>query len=243
MPVLHTIKAWLYKNLLEGNKNKYTALVKAERSLSVRDICASAVKRGGTDAGASDMEYAVDAFLKEMAYLLCDGFSVNTGWYNASIHIRGVFTSPDEPFDPAKHSIAVVFHQGKDMRKELIGVNVDIAGEAGAGFFITGVVDLRTGSVNGMITPGRNAAISGGKVKVQGDDPSCGVYFVNAADRARVKVDAADLVENQYNRLLIITPPLPAGTYHVEVTTQYTGGSNILKAPRTAVFDRLLTVT
>ncbi|MDR0451911.1 MAG: DUF4469 domain-containing protein [Treponema sp.] len=44
-------------------------------------------------------------------------------------------------------------------------------------------------------------------------------------------------------RLLIIVPALPAGTYRLEVTTQYaTSGGKLLKSPRTAVFDRLLTV-
>jgi hypothetical protein len=242
MPVLHTIKAWLYENLLTDNKNAYTARVKAERSLSVRDLCASAVERGGADIGAPAMEHAVDLFHKEMVYRLCDGFSVNTGWYHASIHIKGVFPSPTEPFDPGKHSVVVEFRQGVDLRKELGMVSVDIAGKAEAAFFITEVMDLRTGSVNDLVTPGRNAKISGRKLKVQGHDPSCGVYFVNAADGARVKVDPVDIVENQHNHLLIITPPLSAGTYHIEVTTQYTSGPRALKAPRTTVFDRLLTV-
>ena len=47
MAVLHTIKAWLYENLLTEDQNDYAARVSAERTLSVRDICESAVARGG----------------------------------------------------------------------------------------------------------------------------------------------------------------------------------------------------
>ncbi|MDR0785831.1 MAG: leucine-rich repeat protein, partial [Treponema sp.] len=43
------------------------------------------------------MEHAVELFHKEMAYRLCDVFSVNTGWY--STHIKGVFTSITEAFN------------------------------------------------------------------------------------------------------------------------------------------------
>jgi hypothetical protein len=58
-----------------------------------------------------------------------------------------------------------------------------------------------------------------------------------------VKVDEADIVENMNLHLLIIIPALPTGTYRLEVTTQYTGGGGrLLKTPRTATFDRLLTV-
>jgi hypothetical protein len=78
---------------------------------------------------------------------------------------------------------------------------------------------------------------------VEGDDPACGVFFVNEADGTRFKVDGADIVENVSAHLLIIVPPLAAGTYRLEVTTQWTGGGGrLLKAPRTAAFDRLLTV-
>jgi hypothetical protein len=242
MAVLHTIKAWLYENLLTENQNDYAARVTAERTLSVRDICESAVERGGADINAAAMEHAVNLFHKEMAYRLCDGFSVNTGWYNASAHIKGMFTSPTEGFDPAKHTVAVEFRQGVELRRELGMVSVNILGKAESSFFIAEITDLRTGSVNDLLTPGRNARISGGKLKVEGDDPSCGVYFVNQTGGARVKVDAADIVENMNARLLIIVPALEAGTYRLEVTTRYSGSAKPLKAPRTTAFDHLLTV-
>ncbi|MDR2054037.1 MAG: DUF4469 domain-containing protein [Treponema sp.] len=241
MAVLHTIKAWLYENLLTEDQNDFSARVSAERALTVRDVCRSAAERGGADINAAAMEHAVELFHREMAYRLCDGFSVNTSWYNASTHIKGVFTSPAEAFDPAKHTVTVEFRQGAELRRELGMVGVNVLGRAESGFFIAEVTDLRTGSVNDLLTPGRNAKISGGKIKVEGDDPSCGVYFVNEAGSGRVKVDAADIVENRNAHLLIIVPALASGTYRLEVTTQYMGGGKLLKAPRTAAFDRLLT--
>jgi hypothetical protein len=168
---------------------------------------------------------------------------VNTSWYNASTHVRGVFTSPAEPFNPAKHTVAVEFRQGAELRRELGLVSVNILGKAESGFFIAEVLDKRSGSVNDLLTPGRNANISGGKLKVEGTDPLNGVYFVNEADGSRVKVDPADIVENQPAHLLII-PALPVGTYRLEITTQFTGsGGKTLNAPRTTTFDRLLTVS
>jgi hypothetical protein len=243
MAVLHTIKAYLYDNVLTDDPNDLAARVSSERTLSVRDICQSAVERGGADVNADAIEHAVGLFHKEMVYRLCDGFSVNTGWYNASMHIKGVFANPTDAFDPEKHTVTAEFHQGSELRKELGMVSVSILGKAESGFLIAQVTDLRTGSVNDLLTPGRNARISGGKLKVEGDDPSCGVYFVNEADGSRVKVDAADIVENVSAHLLIITPALAAGTYRLEVTTQFTTTSGkVLKVPRTAAFDRLLTV-
>jgi hypothetical protein len=243
MAVLHTIKAWLYENQLTEDRNDYAARVSAERTLTVRDLCRSAVERGGADVNAAAMEHAVDLFHQEMVYRLCDGFSVNTFWYNASTHVKGVFASPTETFDPDRHTLAVEFRQGVELRRELGKVSVEVLGKAESGCFIAQVEDVRTLSVNDLLTPGRNARITGGKLKIEGEDPSCGVYFVNEADGARVRVDAADLVENLQGHLLVVIPTLAPGAYRLEVTTQFTGHSGkFLKAPRTAAFDRLLTV-
>jgi hypothetical protein len=223
MAVLHTIKAWLYDNLLTEDQNDLSARVMSERSLGVRDICESAEERGGADINAAAMEHAVELFHKEMAYRLCDGFSVNTGWYNASTHVKGVFTGPTDTYDPERHTVMVEFRQGVELRRELGMVRVDVLGKAESGFFIGEVIDLRTRNVNDLLTPGRNAKISGGKLKVEGDGGEtpgvCGVYFVNQGDGSRVKVDEADLVENQHGHLLIVVPPLDKGTYRLEVTT------------------------
>jgi vacuolar-type H+-ATPase subunit F/Vma7 len=120
---------------------------------------------------------------------------------------------------------------------------VSILGKAEANFYIAQVIDVRTGSVNDLLTPGRNAKIIGNKLKVIGNDESCGVYFVNADTQEQVKVDAADIVENQNAHLIIIVPALSAGTYQLKITTQFTGSAALLKEPRTVVFDRPLTVS
>ncbi|MDR1867429.1 MAG: DUF4469 domain-containing protein [Treponema sp.] len=66
--------------------------------------------------------------------------------------------------------------------------------------------------MNDILTPGRNAKIMGSKLKIAGE-ASCGVYFVNTATGERVKVEAADIVENKNSELLVVIPALAAGTY------------------------------
>jgi hypothetical protein len=81
--VLHRIKAWLYPNMLTPDPDDYVIRPISERTLSVKEICETAVSRGGADIPAAAMEHAVNLFHNEMGYQLCDGFSVNTGWYTA----------------------------------------------------------------------------------------------------------------------------------------------------------------
>ena len=98
--ILHRIKAILFPNWLTDDPNDYSARVVSERSLNVSEICSTAANRGGAATNAEAMEHNVNLFLKEMAYQLCDGFSVNTGYFTATTLIRGVFTSPTGTFNP-----------------------------------------------------------------------------------------------------------------------------------------------
>jgi nucleoid DNA-binding protein len=241
--ILHKIKCFLYDNILTDNPNDFIARVNSERSFDVKDVCTSAVTRGGADISAAAMEHAVNLFLKEMAYNLCDGFSINTGWFTASAHIKGVFDSPNETFNRDKHTLSFDFQQGSQLRREIDNVAVEILGVADHALSIAKVTDVKTGSVNDLLTAGRNLKISGHKLKIAGDNAANGVYLVNQTTGERVKTDASDIVTNNPSELIILVPALPAGTYKVEVTTQY--GNNIktlLKEPRTTVLDKVLTV-
>jgi hypothetical protein len=187
------------------------------------------------------MEHAANLFFKEMGYRLCDGFGVNTGWFTAAPHIKGVFNSPNEHFDPTRHRVLFEMQQGAELRRELGLVAVDVLGVAESGLYIAQVLDVKTGSVNDIITPNRNLKISGHKIKIAGDNADNGIYFVAEAGGARTKVDASDVVTNNPSELIVVIPALAAGAYRVEVTTQYSVGQ-LLKAPRTVVFDKVLTV-
>ena len=240
--ILHRIKAYLYDNALtKDNPDDLIARVSSERSLSVKDICESAATRGGADISAAAMEHGVNLWLKEMGYRLCDGFSVNTGWFTASTHIKGVFDSPGEKFDPQKHTVLFEFHQGAQLRKELDSVEVQIEGMADASLSISQVIDVKTGSINDLLTPDRNLRIHGYKLKIAGDNEANGVYFINQDTQEEIKVDPTDIVTNNPSELVVVIPGLAAGTWKVKVTTQFTN-SVLLKEPRSVVFDKPLTV-
>ena len=239
--VLHKIRVNLYENFLTDNANDYSAKVISERTLNVKEICQTAIKRGGAPSTAEAMEHNVTLFLKEMAYQLMDGYAVNTGYFTANAQVRGVFNDVKENFDPQKHSILFRFNQGDLLRKEIPNVTVQVMGMGDSGILISHVIDAKTGSVNDLLTPNRNLKIKGGKLKIAGDSEENGIYFVNQNSQERIKIEASDIVVNNPSELIIIIPNLPAGTYRLEVTTQY-AVSSLLKEPRTVVFDKILTI-
>jgi len=242
MPLLHTINAHLYENLLTKNDSAdYLARTISEESLNIKQICEAAVNRGGADMSAPSMEYAVTLFLKEMAYQLCDGFTINTGYFTAGTKIKGVFNSLSETFDKDKHKIFFQFNQGERMRAMIPDIQVNILGAASRGSVIYEVTDMKSGSINNKISPGRNLNIKGAKIKIAGDSPENGIFFVNSVTNNRTIVPADDIIVNKASELIIIIPELEIGSYYLEVTSQYSG-SNLLKASRTAGYDKVLSV-
>lgn len=244
MAVLHKIKAYLYDNLLtKDNPNDFMARVSSERSLNIKQICESAVSRGGADVSVPAMQHATELFLKEMAYQLCDGYAVNTGYFTAATQIRGVFDSPKEKFNPLKHSILFQFNQGEKLRAEIPNIEVDILGVAEAAIAILQVTDIKSGSVNDLLTSRHNLKIVGNKIKVVGDPAKVGVFFIDIATERRIAIDHTDIVINNPSELMVLLPQMEAGIYRLEVVTQFSVGKVLLKESRTAVFDKTLTIT
>lgn len=242
MSVLHKIKAYLYDNVFTtDNPNDFIARVSNERSLSTKEICQAASQRGGADVSASVMEHTVELFLKEMAYQLSDGYSVNTGYFNASIQIRGVFDGLKESFNPQKHSLLFQFTQGEKLRAELPNISIEILGIADNAATILQVTDVKTASINEILTPNRPLKIAGTKIKIVGEDPKVGVFFINMDTNAINPIDKTDIVTNNPSELIVVTPNLPQGSYTLQVITQFTS-KGLLKKARTVVFNKELTV-
>lgn len=239
--IKHRVKAYLYDNLLTDDPNDFAARVNSERTLTIEDICTAAVQRGGADVSAASMNHAAELFLREMAYQLCDGYSVNTGYFTAGAQIKGVFNHPQESYNSDKHAVYFQFNQGDLLRKALSNIEVSIMGVADIACEITQVTDIKTGIVNDVITPNRNLKISGSKIKLAGDSPEVGVYFINQVTNNAVKVDPTDIVTNNPSELIIVVPALPSGVYKLEVRTMY-GGTRNLKDVRIAFFDKTLAV-
>jgi hypothetical protein len=83
--------------------------------------------------------------------------------------------------------------------------------------------------------------IAGHKIKVEGDGPEEGLWFVAAADGARTQVSET-LGLNRPVELMALVPALTPGKYRLEIVTRYTHGGTPLKEPRTIKAEPELTV-
>jgi hypothetical protein len=93
-----------------------------------------------------------------------------------------------------------------------------------------------------LLTPKHNLRISGSKIRIDGENAENGVYFINQETNQRVKV-TSKMPVNKPSELMVVIPALAAGSYKLEVVTQYSSNKRqSLKEPRTAIFDKVLNV-
>ena len=237
---LHSIKVNLNQNYLTDNPDDLMARVISERTLGIGEICKIAVTRGGAPTTPQAMEHNATLFLREMAYQLMDGYAINTGYFTANAQVRATFSHRNEKFDPQKHSILFRFNQGELLRKEIPNINVQVMGMGDSNIIVSHVVDSKTGSVNDLLTPHGTLKIKGGRLKLAGENPQVGVYFEDDAGM-QTRVETCDVITNNPSELIVQIPALAAGTYKLVICTQY-AVSTLLKEPRTAAFEKQLTV-
>jgi hypothetical protein len=238
--VLHKIEAKLYPNYLGRGDGAYIARAKAEAPLSIADICAAAKNRGGFSGQYEDLGEHAQIFINELIYQLLDGFSVQFGSF-CSLHARisGTYHGANDHIDA--ENLHIAFRTLRHLKELLLKVKIENEGVAGDGAYIDEILDVHTESLNSALTPSNLVHILGNKIKVEGENLACGVWFVNQADNSRVKI-TEHLGINRAAELFGLIPVLSAGTWKLEVVTQYAGGTP-LKEPRTIKADPVLTVS
>lgn len=243
MAVIHNYDVKLYKNNLTSTDNLYYARPAADRTLSISDVAELAVTRGDATTDAAQMITAVQEWLNEAVYDLMDGFCINNGYEMWYLSMEGNFNGTTDTYDSTRHKLKVVCVPLDKIRDELENVVVNVVGLADTEPKITQVTDLSNGNVNTTLTPGTNLCIEGSRIKVTGDDASCGVYLTNADDGTQTQLTGYSIPRNEPTQLWILVPAdLASGSYTVSVTTQYSSQNYSVKSPRSVEFDTVLTV-
>jgi hypothetical protein len=240
--VLHRIRVKLRPNYLPNGEGTYIAFTDSEAALSVEETCASLKNRGGFTGNYDDLVEHVKQYFGEAAYQLCGGFTVNTGYFSIHPNVGGVFDKVNAGRDPKKHPVTFRFRVRAPLRALAERIAVEVEGIADTQGYIDEFIDVSTESVNEALTPGGMFSIAGHKVKITGEDPETGVYFVSEADpAARVKV-TGHLAENSASKVIGTIPALSAGKWKAEIKTRFGGSGKDLKNTRVIESAFVLTV-
>jgi hypothetical protein len=176
--VLHKIKVNLYPNYLPKVDGRYIARTENEASLSISKICTAMKNRGGFTGNYDNLIENIRMFLDECAYQLCDGYALNLKYYSIHPNIGGTFESEKETHNQKKNPINFRFRTLLPLSKLIEHIDVEITGVADHNAFIDQFIDRDNESINDTFTTGDMFCITGNKIKIAGDNPECGVYFI-----------------------------------------------------------------
>lgn len=233
-----SLKYSLTENLLTPQPDDYAARVQNVTGHDLESITALMLQRGST-LTESDVTAVLTMLFAIAAEVTARGETINLPLFKTSFSISGVFDRASDTFDPARHEVKVNVNAGKVLKDALQRLRVEKITVPENVPHIIEVKDSISGQVNSQITAGGVLDITGSLLKVGGEQPDNGVYFI-AADGTKHKVET--LVENKPARLIVIIPPLPPGSYTLQVTSQFNSVSTGLKNPRTGTFGQTLTV-
>jgi hypothetical protein len=235
-PVMHRIRVKLYHNYFPKGE-KYIARTDCEATLSVDQVCAAARDRGGFTGDFEDFVDHVKQYHIEASYQLLDGFAINTGYFSIHPNLGGTFKTVHEVPDHKTHPLTYRFRPLKPMRDMAASTHVVVEGLADVDGYIDEFLDSENNSINGVLEPGHQFMITGHRLKVIGDDPTCGLYFVPVGyDDPPVKVTR--IIENTPTKIIGVIPEVGWAFSKLEIRTQYSGSKTaFLKNVRVITSD------
>lgn len=234
------LNADLYDNVLTPEPGDYTAKPVITGTYHNTDIAADIVAER-TEYRQETIENILALADKKKVQAIANGKSLVDGVGQWLLNLSGSFEGESPRFDPEKHRVGVTFTPGKALLEAMKEITFNL-NMATTGPVINQVTDVRTQSVNGQITPGKNIVISGTIILVKGSDPSVGIYFTkDEADAQPVKVEYFSRSTNT-EQIVEVPDSLADGQYYLSITTQAGANYQLLKTPRTYRFPILLTV-
>ena len=228
----------LEQNELTGEPKKFKAQVVYSRSYTFDDIAKHLIKHN-TGLSNSVIYGLWEGIKSAVEELISDGSAINTELFNARISIKGVFNGMDDGFDASRHEIRLNLRPGTLLRGIPKGLKVKKVNSRIKSRILS-VTDIKTGEVDSCLTPGKNIRIVGQRVKINGDDPSCGLYFVPTSSCADdyVKVESSEFVVNNPSEIIAVIPNLSKGIWNLTLITQYSQGTKFRKTPYSVICEK-----
>jgi hypothetical protein len=212
----------LVENLMTKTPDDFMAQVVNVRSYSNEEIADLMLKRG-TLLTKADILAVLEVYGEVIVDIVEEGDGVHTPLFIITPGISGKFNGAADSYDDGRHSIRANMNPGTAVREASAKVKTRKVQVADPVPYIVEVKDAVSGSVNDRLTPGGVVEIHGSRLKFIESKDTNGIFLLNPAI-GEFKLSV--IVENKPSRLIAMLPAgLPAGTYTLEVRTNYSSGS------------------
>ena len=231
------IRIALRDNALTADPNDHLAQVQFTHTATLDELIAD-VTAAGSPFAPQDIRAAVEGVFAAAERRLLSGERVSlTGFCDLYTSVSGVFTGPDDHFDPVRHRVDTQATPSASLRER---VRRDARVEKVEATRPTpdplAYDDAASHERNHTATPANIGTLVGNRLKVDPTKPDEGIFFVAVAGGAPIKV--VTLTENKPKRLIFLLPALAPGLYWLEVRARVNHSNEL----RTGRLDQALTV-
>lgn len=223
-----SIRAYFRQKPFMSMKDIYMPVAVHNGRLRMDDVIDRMTGRGSFSK--ETIASIVNAFHTTAIELAADGYNVDAGLVYLRATITG--TSNSHQIDPKLNKVVISTIPGKQLQKagEETSIIVGQSKNVYKGIMAVNRPNLHDAVINER----SNLKIIGNHIKIAGDDPACGVFFVHTETNEIIQVPANHIIDNFPKSLLLLLPDsLHAGTYQLRITTSYGGNSQLLKKPKT----------
>jgi hypothetical protein len=223
----------------DNEKGDYILLTQGE-SCNIDKFIEILIQLKGSGT-AGEVRLWIDLIRRGIVFVLSQGMNLNLeGFLHAKMTIRGTIKKATGFYNRRRNSLYPTITFSRSIIKALADTSTTRVSDASSGIYVEHVQNTATGNFDKDISVNSGLKITGTKIKVDGTDPSVGIYFVDADDD-KTKVSAGAFINNGDKEVDIIVPNLAPGVYLLEITTMSSGGT-LLTTPRSYLYDVPLTV-
>lgn len=222
------IQFYLHPNAISKKVNNQKAVIVPYKIHNAQGIVDEMLKKG-TTLSEADILAAMHLLFEVVTEQLQEGNHVNLPIVNLKPGISGSFDKLSDRFDPQRHKTKATASIGQLVKNGMKNLSTEKITRPLTVPILSEFKDVQSDELNGIITPGSIACISGNYLKFNPNNQDEGIFFVSEANEEFRVVQIAEL---HPTKLIIGTPLLPPGNYVLEVKVNFGNTGSTLRKGR-----------
>jgi len=221
------LKYALVENALAPNPNGYVAIVSSPETKDLNAVINYMIAEGTGLTRPQALAY-FEKLIQTIEYFVGQGHRVTIPLVRVKPAISGVFTGPDDSFDPSRHTINIRTSSGLRLLDLATKIKLEKVEASQQTPILRAFIDGVTKKINTSAVSDGYGTINGKGLRFDPADSRLGVFFVPKNDLSN-EIPMTGYLEILPSKVHFKIPVLPADTYKVIVKTLSRNGFNVLQ--------------